>query len=263
MSPKRNMADQVSSLQNALRLLNLFTVDEPELSVSQLAEKLGVGLSTAHRLASTIAEEGFLRKDPVTKRYRPGSMILSMGNIVLSYLDVYRISAPYLESLAKKTGETAHVCILNDDHVIYLNKVDGKYPASLLSHIGRRNPAHCTSSGQVILAYQPWEVIERVAAKGLKPFTNKTITSPETFFRLMKQIKQRGYAVSLEELHDGVNSVAAPIRHPDGKVTASVSIAGPAQRINHRTIPQLVKALTDTANEISAHLAQNVQGAGI
>jgi IclR family KDG regulon transcriptional repressor len=243
-----------SSMRNALRFLNLFTMDEPELNVSQLAEKLEVGLSTAHRLASTLIHEGFIVKDPITKNYRLGASILGMGNIIISQMVLCHISVPILERLVIETGETAHIAILKENKVVYLHKIDSIHPVYLLSHAGKQNPVHCTSSGQVILAYQPDSLIEEVMAMGLTPYTQKTITSPSKMKELLDAIRKQGFALSVEELHEGVTSIAAPVKQPSGEIIASVSIAGPTSRINSHTIPRLVKIVKKAAADVSEQL---------
>lgn len=245
-----------SSFGNALKLLKSFTMDEPEMDLSKLSEKLDVGISTAHRLASTLVSVGFLTKDPQTRMYRPGTSILALGNIVSEQMDLFRNFTPFLESLMIKTGETVHIGILRNDRIFYLQKVESPHPIRLLSHVGRQNPIHNTSMGQAILAYKSEKEIDQVIALGLERHTDKTITSPEQFRLRLEEIKAQGFAVSIEELNDGVTSIAAPILNRVGKVVASVSIAGPVERIHTHSIPRFVKMVTETANEISEQMKQ-------
>jgi IclR family KDG regulon transcriptional repressor len=246
--------EPLSSLRNALRLLSLFTMDEPELNLSQLAERLEVGFSTAHRLANTLMHEGFIVKDPFTKNYRLGASILGMGNTIISQIDLCHFSGSILERLVKETGETAHISILKENQVVYLHKIDSVHPVHLLSHAGRQNPVHCTSSGQAILAYQSDSLIEKVIAMGLTPYTSKTITSPSKMKELLRTICKQGFAISLEEMHEGVSSIAAPVKDLTGEIIASVSIAGPTSRINSQKIPSLVELVKKAAADVSEQL---------
>ncbi|MDT8859700.1 IclR family transcriptional regulator [Alkalihalobacillus sp. MEB130] len=242
--------ESYSSMRNALRLLNLFTIEEPELNLSEIADKLQIAHSTAHRLTNTLLHSGLLVKEPIMKTYRPASSILSMGNIFLKRYRLSQYSIPILEELTKKTGETAHISILKDNKVVYLYKVDSLHPVHLLSHAGRQNPVHCTSSGQAILAYQPDREIQAVIEKGLEAYTAKTITSPNEFIKTLANIRYQGYAVSNEELHHGVTSIAAPI-YSRGRVVASVSIAGPTTRISQLKAEVLIKLVKVAATKIS------------
>ncbi len=249
-------SEPLSSMRNTLRLLNLFTMDEPELNLSELAEKLEIGISTAYRLTAALMQEGFLAKDPVSKRFRLGASILGMGSIITAQFELCRFSAPVLEKLAAESGESAHLSIMKGNQVIYLQKVDSTHHVHLLSHIGRQNPVHCTSTGQVILAYQTDSLIDQVIGQGLPPYTAKTVTSPQKFKELLSAVRKQGYALSVEEMHMGISSIAAPVHEPSGQVTASVSIAGPASRIHLHKAPKLVQLVRKAADDISASLGR-------
>ena len=240
-----------SSLGNALRLLNFFNMDEPEFTLSKLAEKLGVGPSTIHRLTTTLIHEGYLARDPKTKKFRLGSSILAVEQTILSYYDICQISPPILKKLVRDTGEASHLSILKNGKVIYLQKFESPNYSQLLSHEGKQNSVHATSTGQVLLAYQSPSEIEKVLAMGLKPFTRQTITEPREFMGLLTKVKKQGYAYSKDELHLGYASLAAPVKSPSGKVTYAVSIAGPSTRITAHRIPELAKEVKEAANELS------------
>lgn len=242
-----------SSLRNALRLLNLFTIDEPEFRLGEIAKRLKIGQSTAFRLANTLMEEGFLVRDPNTKSFRVAASVLAMGDTIISKINLCHFSRGILEKLALDSRETSHIAVFKDDQVLYLLKAESNHPVHLLSHAGRQNPLHSTSTGQLLLAYQHESIIQQVIDKGLSPHTAKTITKPQQLKHLLSEIRKQGYAVSLEELHEGVASIAAPVRI-NGEVIASVGIAGPTSRINSHTIPKLTKVVQNAAEGISSRL---------
>lgn len=245
---------QYSSLRNALRLLNLFSVDEPELQLEDIAAKLEIGQSTAYRLVHTLIEEDFIVRDPSAKSYRLAASFLAYSQTIITKLDLCRLSLDIIEKLAETTGETAHISVFKDQQVLYLLKIDSSYPVHLLSHAGRKSPVHCTSTGQVLLAYQSDETIEQVINKGLTAYTSKTITDPIKLKNLLKKIRSQEYAVSQEELHKGVVSIAAPVKNAKGNVIAAVSIAGPARRLNKQTIPKLIKQVQQASDRVSKKL---------
>jgi DNA-binding IclR family transcriptional regulator len=244
-------SERVSSLKNSLRLLNLFTMEEPELSLSELSKKLGLGNSTIYRLTFTLMQEGFLARDSVSKNFRLGSSILAKGTTILSYYDICKYSPPILKKLVQETGETAHLSTLTDNRVIYLQKIDAVNYVHLLSHAGRQNYIHCTSSGQAILAFQPDEIIKEVIEKGLPKLTDHTVTNPKKLKLLLSLVKRNGYAFSREEMHNGISSIASPIYTKKGKVHFSISIAGPSSRIDSQTAPELAKFVRRAADDLS------------
>jgi IclR family transcriptional regulator, KDG regulon repressor len=243
-----------SSLENALRLLHLFSMDETELSIADIAERLNIGKSTAHRLLQTLKSEGFVKKDPKTNLYSLGTSLLAMKKIIHSRFPICQIALPFLQELVALSGESTHIATLYGADVIYLYKVECDHPVRLLSYVGKKNPAFCTSTGQAILAYQPKETIDRIISQGLPAFTPRTITTPSALLEKLAQVKEQGYAISSEELHEGVTSISAPIRNRNGDVRYSISIAGPIQRVNDRSLPYLTRLVVQTAQAISAKL---------
>lgn len=243
----------LSSVKNALRLLRSFSIDEPEKKVTELAASLGLGKSTVSRLLATLASEGFVIKDPETQKYRLGLSILNLNTIATSNLEINRESQPVLQRLVHEIGETTHIAVLEGREVIYLNKVECKHPVQILSHVGRRNPVHCTSSGKVLLANQKEEVIQQFIENGLTKYTANTITDPDDLLIKLKTIKEQGYAISIEEIREGVASIAAPIRDYTGKVVYAISVIGPIHRMNPCN-PSLISKVKSAAEDISDRL---------
>ncbi|MFC3885135.1 IclR family transcriptional regulator [Bacillus songklensis] len=253
MGTSTNQDYLLSSVKNALRLLRSFSMDEPEKKVTDLAASLGLGKSTVSRLLATLASEGFVIKDPETQKYRLGLSILNLNTIVTSTLEINRESQPVLQQLVNEIGETTHIAVLEEMDVVYLNRVECKHPVQILSHVGRRNPLHCTSSGKTILAYQEEEMIERFIEKGLHKYTSNTIVDPVDFRSTLKTVQEQGYAISTEELREGVASIAAPIRDYTGKVIYAVSVVGPVHRMDPYE-PSIINKVKRAANEISERL---------
>lgn len=254
MTTNKQEDSHLSSVKNALRILKSFTMDESEKKISEISSALGLNKSTVSRTMTTLASEGFVYKDPESKKYRLGLSILSLSGIVNNNLDVYRESQPILNRLVENIGETAHVSVLDNLEVIYLQKVECNHPVRFLTHVGKRNPPYCTSSGKVLLAYSNEDVINQVIEKGLTKFTKNTITSPQKLRTHLKQIKEDGFANSIEEILDGVTSIAAPIYDYKGQVIAALSVVGPKQRIQSQKIPSYTKKVIAAAKEISERM---------
>jgi IclR family transcriptional regulator, KDG regulon repressor len=248
----KNQEDQyLSSVKNALRILKSFSIDEPEKKVSDISSSLGLNKSTVSRTMATLASEGFVQKDPETKKYRLGLSLLSLSSIINSNTDVYHESYPVLSRLVDNMGETAHISVIDKLEVIYLQKVECNHPVRFLTHVGRRNPPHCTSSGKVLLAYADEELVNAVLERELEKHTKNTITDPDKFRTHLKEIRKNGYSTSFEEFHDGVNSIAAPIYDYRGKVIAALSVVGPKQRIPLHKVQGFAKKIIAAAKDVS------------
>lgn len=244
----------LTSVKNALKILKCFTMDEPEKRVIDISEELDLNKSTVSRTLSTLESEGFVYKNPETNRYRLGLTIVTLSGIVNNNTDIYKESIPVLNELVRSIGETAHISVLDNYEVIYLEKVECNHPVRFLTHVGKRNPLYCTSSGKVLLAFSPKYVLETVIDRGLIKYTNQTITDPFKLRKHIAEIKKKGYAVSYEELSEGVNSIAAPIFDYTGKVVAALSVVGPKQRIDHRKLKEIRQHTINASKEISSRL---------
>ena len=259
MSVNVEKDSHLSSVKNALRILQCFTMDEPEKKISELSAALGLNKSTVSRTMTTLASEGFVYKDPETKKYRLGLSILSLSGIVSSQMDIYRESQPVLNRLVENIGETAHISVLDHLDVIYLQKVECNHPVRFLTHIGKRNPPYCTSSGKVLLAHAADDVVNQVIEKGLEKLTKNTITNPQKLRIHLNQVKENGYASSTEEILEGVTSIAAPIFDYRGKVIAALSVVGPNQRMQQHKIQGLAKKVMSAAREVSTRMGYRGQ----
>lgn len=244
----------LSSLHNALNILKSFSVESPLKGITDLSRELGLGKSTVHRLVTTLANEGFLVKDKESQKYRLGYAVLSLSGVMTNTLDLHNESLPFLQNLVDRVNETASVCILDGHHVLYLLKVECRQPVRFLTYAGRRNPLHTTSSGKVLLAHQDQAFIDAYMKHHLKKYTEHTVTDPARLSEMLASIRHTGYAITREEMVEGVNSIAAPIRDYSGKVIAAVTVVGPKQRFNPARIEFLIPHVMEAARDISAQM---------
>lgn len=254
MESNKNDRYLLTSVKNALRILRSFSVDDPEKSVSDLAVTLGLGKSTVSRLMTTLASEEFVVKDPNTQRYRLGLSVLALSGIVTSNLEINKEAGPVVNKLVNDLGETAHLAILEGTDSVYIHKEECSHSIRIMTHLGKKNPAYCTSSGKVLLAYGDQKTVEEVIQEGLKPYAKNTITDPDRLRATLKKIRENGYAASTNEILDGVTSIAAPIRDYTGKVVAAITVVGPVQRIRNHKIPIYAKKIIDASKEASERL---------
>lgn len=245
-----------TSLENALRLLDLFSIEQPELGITEIAASLNIGLSTAHRMAISLAAEGFLVKDKQSNQYRLGTSWLSLGNIVQQRMEIYQTAFPYLEKLVEQAKETVQLSTLSGTNILYICHIDPTHSVSLKTDVGMELPAHCTALGRAMLAFSPEEKAEEVIRRGLHPFTKHTVTDVTQFRDILHEIKQKKVAVCIEQYHEQRNSIAAPILNEQGRSIAAVAIVGPSKRIHRHAIPQLSKLVAQTAQHISERMRQ-------
>lgn len=245
------MADaNLSTVTKALAVLGAFSYDEPVLGVSELSRRLGMGKSSVHRVLQTLLDAGFVTKT-ADDRYRLGLRLYELGQLAVASLRLREVAHPYLERLRNESGETAHLAVLEGTEVVYLDRFESPRTLRLFSRVGHRGPAYSTSSGKVLLAFGPAEVVEDVIAAGLRRSAPRTITQRSTLLRALEQVRTQGYAISVEEREPGVTSVGAPVFGHEGSCIAAVSIAGPVMRMTPEHLPRLTRLVCRCAADIS------------
>ena len=241
-------ARTLSSVRNAARLLKEISVHGPEMGVTELSHRLDLGKSTVHRLVTTLTEEQLLVKDPGTARYRLGLAMYDLGNTAVNGLNLHAALAPPMNWLQDVTGGTVHAGVLDHREVIYIERLDSPHMLRLFIKVGRRQPAHSTSTGKCLLAQLDDAMLDRTLdGWEMEAKTAHTITDTGTLRRQLVEIRRLGYARNLEESELGVISVSAPIRTRTRAVAAAVSVAGPKSRLG----PEML-TLTQSVLEAAA-----------
>ena len=248
----------LSSVKKALELLDHFTAERPELSLAELTREVDAHKSSVFRVLTTLEVAGFVEKDPRSGRYRLGLKILDLAGRVWGRNDIRQVASPYMEDLARETGEIIHLAVLDGSDIVYLEK---KGPAqgqalTVATRIGGRNPAYASSMGKVLLADLPDGEVRKIVGRGkLTVLTPNTITEMPRLLEELERIRKQGYGMDNEETFPGVRCVGAPIRDASGKVIAAVSVTVPIQRMGDERVRELWRMLTHTARMISERVA--------
>jgi IclR family KDG regulon transcriptional repressor len=251
----KRYSSTVQSVERTIAILKSFSQEKPERGVNELSQELGLHKSTVSRLMITLERGGLLSRDPETKRYRLGVDLIGMAAQVVSYMDVRQVARPFLRQLAEACQETVNLSVLDTGQIVNLEQfVPPTRQVKNIGWVGRRMRPHCTAAGKVLLAYLPQDELDRTLQGGLEKFTPHTITNPHQLQQELMRVRTLGYAISQEELEEGLNVVAAPIYDHTGQVTASASVAGPAYRITSKLLPELTTRLMDTTAKISERL---------
>jgi len=254
----RRQRTRLSSVTTAIRLLKLFSVQDHELGISELAKRLRVAKSTVHRLASALLEEGLLEQNPDNNRYRLGVALFGLGTLVRRRMEVVSEAKTFLTELRAQTGENVRLAILNGHNVVYVNDFEGPHPVRLRSSIGLSKPAYSTAEGIVLLTGQQREVVDEILSGALSSGPRVDI-DPATIRSRIEDARRLGYAVDDEESEIGTTCVAAPVYGGDGRIVAGIGVAGPRTRIRKRMIPTLAARVVATADQISTRFGYGIE----
>lgn len=221
------MTEKVQSVASALAVLECFRTDE-ELGVSDIARRLGVAKSTAHRLLSTLVTHGLIEQNPRTGKYLLGMHLYELGQLAMSRNHLRSVALPTLAELRRRSGLTVQLAVPDGADVIYTERLETTLGVSLMRKSGHRLPAHTTSSGKAIAAFNPaFAALRR--RLGFPARTPATITTAEEFDRVLQQTRKQHGAISYDEATVGVSSCAAPLHGPSGEAIAAVSLVGPTE----------------------------------
>ncbi|MCU0265560.1 MAG: IclR family transcriptional regulator [Actinomycetia bacterium] len=242
----------LKSVTTALDLLDCFAHDE-ELGVSDLARRLGVAKSTAHRLLSTLCARGLTEQNPETGQYRLGLHLFELGQLSQNRIRLRRTALPLLEELREVSGWTIHLAIADGADVVYLERLETLRCMQLLAQASRRWPAHSTASGKAIAAFDP-AVEQARRGAGFPWWTQNTIRSERAFDKALAETRRQGVAISQGEARLGLTSVAAPVRDATGRARAAISVVGPAEDMAH-DLNRPARLVTVAARRLARSLA--------
>jgi DNA-binding IclR family transcriptional regulator len=245
----------VPAVDRALNILFLLRDRNSDMSTIEIADEIGLNRSTVHKLALTLHHHGILERNSVTKRYSLGIALVSFGQTVLKNLDIRRAAEPYLRELVEYAKETSVLSILRGTKVVIADAIEPKNPHRIVPIIGEITPATATSNGKAILAWLPEHQVNRaIQTEGFPALSKKSITDPEDFAAELSAIRKRGYATDIEEFHKGLCAVSAPLFNSELQAIGTLSVIGPAYRMNERDLLRVGKKCVELAGRLSKKL---------
>lgn len=243
----------MGALAKGLKLLRAFDQNHTEMSLTELARRSGLDKSATQRLANTLTVEGFLVKDPVTRRFRPSHAWLELAYVYYWSDPLVALAMPKLIELSQRLGETVNMAELSGTDIVYVTRLPCQRTHFAATVIGRRLPALSTSSGRAILATRPEEEWRRAVADWpIRQMTPRTTLDRDAIAREIETATEKGYAFAQGQMILNEIGVSAPILGPDGVARAAVQCSVSAfhwtpERVQHEIVPYL----TDTANSIA------------
>lgn len=220
----------LGSVRSALRVLALVNQRE-SVSVSEVADTLGIGRSTAHRLLATLKSEGFVCQQGTSKRYRPGIVLSRVTGKAINLEPYFSSMRQVMRQLVETVNETSHLVVLEESMVKFIVDEECGRLVRVTSRIPRTLPAHSASSGKVLLSGLSNEQIS-----GLYPEGRLPRVTPATHYQLpelmteIELVRLRGYATNLGESEKDVTAIAVPVRDPSSRIIAALSVAAPRFR---------------------------------
>lgn len=253
-SPKSEGEGAYTSVRRALRLLLAFDRHHSRRSVGELANTTGLHKSTVTRLMATMAQDGFVLQDPLTRRYMIGPMLFSAGSLYEPAAMYREVAEPVLSDLATRSGYTCGIGVPIGCEAVIVAVAEPP-PADgirVSMSVGNRRPIYIGSTGKVILAGMSDEAVRAILGDGTLPAW--TPNTPPTVDRLVEElaeIRRRGYATNREESVVGSGGVAAPVVDRTGGTGGGLFVTFPVQFVSEDQMHVLAEQAVAAAQRIS------------
>jgi DNA-binding IclR family transcriptional regulator len=231
---KKSISGINQSLDKGLHLLEVVQQFRYPVTLRQLWASLRWDKATIFRLLRTLEYRGYISRNSEQKTYTLGLKIYGLYDSLIRELDVQQIARPLLEKLVNETGQTAHLAVVLDKSVVFIDKVVASEMLAVNTQVGSRQPMHCTALGKATLAFVDEPEIVKYLEVPLCRYTPKTICTLEGLAAELNRIRRRGYAIDDEEYIAGVRCIASPIVNQHGEPVAVLGISGPKGRISMR-----------------------------
>ena len=217
--------DTRSAVRRVVQLLDALAADDAELSIRDLAERTGIPRSSVHRFVGELVATGLAERGPAGVRL--GTKLFEYGAAAPTSRTLRDAAAPFLHTLYELTSLTVNLAVRDGASILYLDKIAARRTRVPHSRPGGRGAVHATALGKVLLAFSGTAPTDLAFAdRGLPALTEHTITSAARLSAELAAVRRAGVAYDVEESHQGLFCVAAPIRDPAGAAVAAVAVTG-------------------------------------
>jgi len=257
--PAGERSAQVQSLLRALSILDCLAETEDGTPLTELAQRVGLSTSTAHRLLMTLEQQRYVHFDAERKLWSVGVQAFVAGSAFMRSRNLATIARPAMRTLMEQSGETVNLAIEDGGQALYLAQIECRQVMRAFATPGGRVPLHCSSVGKALLAAMPdAEVAKILHRTGMVRMTARTIATPLALRDELARTRERGYSIDDEEHAVGLRCAAAVIHDEFGEPVGAVSVSGPMARIPDDRLPVLGTLVREAAAAISRHFGGRV-----
>lgn len=252
--------DFVQSLERGLAIIRVFNSERPSMTVSEIAQEVGLTRAAVRRFLLTLGELGYVYGRH--NRFELTPRVLELGYAYLSALSFPDIALPRLVQLVAETGEASEGSILDGGDVVYVVRVPGPALMTISVNIGARRPAYATAMGRVLLAnLPPADLDVYLDTYELVPVLPRTITDIDALRAELNRVREDGYALVNQELEEGLVAIAVPVRDRTGRVRAAINLSTHIGRKSVKEMRALVPAVRAAAADIEVGLKNSLSWA--
>jgi IclR family transcriptional regulator, acetate operon repressor len=244
---------QLGAMGKAFSILEIIAAGRQPMSMTEIVRASGLTKPTAHRITTMLADMGFIERDALKRGFIEGPRLIKLSLDTLGAAAPRTLRHTILRSISEQIGETCNFGILVGSEVLYLDRVEAKWPLGLRLEAGSRVPAHCTAIGKLLLSQMPTrERQQTIAAMPLARYTGRTLTDPQRLTQALERIAASRIGIDDQEFIDGVVCVAVPVTADNGQVVGCIAISAPEARVPLEQALTFVPRMRDAAARLGS-----------
>lgn len=253
----RKAGEKMSSktVDKALSILDVFTVETPTWGLRELARNLDMNHTIVHRILTTFEDKGYLYCNPETKKYELGIKFIELNNVVEEHLNISTMIQPIMKEIAVKTGESVVLTVLDEEEGVFVKIVESEQKVRFAESVGKRSALYIGASHKIILAHLPEELQNKIIDEGIES-RSKHIPSKEKLMARLETIKREGWCFSEGETFDDVAACSVPLFDSKHQILGSLSIAGPKYRFSQQEGEEKLPALLENVEKLNSILSK-------
>jgi DNA-binding IclR family transcriptional regulator len=245
----------MSTVDKALSLLRHFSIQRPEMGLSELARLAGYDKTTTLRCMTALERNGFIEQDSHSKHYRLGLAPINLARIRERSFPLLAILQPHVDALRDSTQETAHATVLSAGRLLTALVNEPDRATRVFMDPSADLPVHATASGMVIAAHLPAaERAALVAGANFERFTDNTPTTPQALEALFAKTRARGFGRAEQSYEDDVIGTAVAFFGPNGKPAGAIAVAAVASRFDTALASKIEQELVTTGQKLTQEL---------
>jgi DNA-binding IclR family transcriptional regulator len=246
----------LTSVGRALDVMEAFTREQPEMALSEIALRLGMGKSTVHKLLQTLLQRGYIAQDQDSRRYRLGLANWNLGTLAVGALDVRRVAGPHLRQMAALTGEQVMMWVLEGGHAVAVDRVDSSHRVRSYTHLGAIERPEDLSAGRCLLAFAGEADVATARRRTLE---QRGRAGEQLLLEHLENVRATDYDVNTGELWPEIRALSTPVRASGGAVVAAITVSGPDTRFTAEARAAVLPRLLSTGLVISTELGHRAE----
>lgn len=236
----------------AFIVLEMVSMDAAPTTMSEIVRQTGLTKPTAHRVVNMLVEMGYLERDISDLGFIEGASLVSLAHRTIRTSAPRSLRHSILQEISLEMGETCNYGILSGSEVIYLDRIEAKWPLGLRYDAGSRVPSHCTAVGKLMLSYLPDnELTSLINSMPRLSYTNNTITDPEKLLSAIKELRMDDIGTDNQEFIHGVACVAVPVIDGNGRCFGGIAVSAPESRMTLNQMLGFVPKMREAAKRFA------------